>query len=234
MNLSIDDLGRIAPWLRAQSDRTLEVLFRTDEFFGDEGPFRQLTLYNAFGFALFLALVKTVVDVPIDLAVLKIDPLSPTMQAMSIILLLLSATVLGIGIYISARLVRVAADLVISMKAAYYLWAFSILVEVLIFPLRAGSREQLLAIETLSVDLDQAGEFLSSLPISFWVFGPLLVALTIWRLIRWTSAVRAIYAVATWRALVIVLLAEAITTYAQAAVFNPLYRQVINQSLGAT
>jgi hypothetical protein len=234
MNLSIDDLGRIAPWLRAQSDRALEVLFRTKEFFGDKGQFSQLTLYDAFGFVGFLALVKTVVDIPIDVAVLKTDPLSPTVQAVSIILLLLSATVFGIGIFIASRLMRLATDLVTSMKAAYFLWTFTILIDILMFPLRAGSREELLALETFSVDIDHAGEFLSSLPISFWFFGPLLVGLTIWQFIRWTLAVRVIYTVATWRALIVVLLAQAITSYAQAAVFNPLYRQATDQSLGAS
>ena len=111
MNLSIDDLGRIAPWLRAQSDRALEVLFRTKEFFGDEGQFRQLTLYDALGFAAFLAVLKIIVDIPIDVAVLKIDPLSPTVQAVSIILLLLSAAVLGIALFIAARLMRLATDI---------------------------------------------------------------------------------------------------------------------------
>jgi hypothetical protein len=234
MSLSIDDLGRIAPWLRTQGDRALEVLFRTKEFFGDEGQFRQLTLYDALGFAFFLTLIKIVVDIPIDVAVLKIDPLSPTVQAVSIILLMISATALGIAIFIAARLMRLATDLVTSMKAGYYLWAFDILIETLTFPLRASSREQLIVLETFSFDVDQAGDFISSLSMSFWFFILLVIGLTIWRLMRWTLAVRVIYAVATWRALVVVLLAEAITAYIQGVVLNPLSRQAINTSLGAT
>ena len=233
MNLSIDDLRRIAPWLRTQSDRALEILLRTEDFFGPDGQFRQLTLYDAFGFAAFLALVKTVVDIPIDMALRKVDPFSPTGQAASIVVLMLSATVLGIGLFIAARLMRVAADIVTSMKAGYYLWTFIILIDILIYPLRARSRDELLALETLSVDLDQAGEFVSSLSLSFWVFLVLFAGLIIWRLKRWTFAVRAMYAVATWRALVVALLAEAMTQYVQTAVFNPLYREATHQSVGA-
>lgn len=226
MNLSLDQLGRIAPWFRIQCDRAVDVLFRTEECFGEQGPFRVLTLYDALGFAAFLAVTKTIIDIPIDAVILKVDPFSPTFQAVSIILLLLSATAYGVALFVGSRLFRVASDVAMCMKLGYFLWVFVVVGEILLYPLRAGSeRGKLIELTSFGVGPDRSMEFLASLSVAFWLFAVASVLVVVWRVLRATRALRGVWTVATWRALPVVLLAEVVTAYLQGAVLNPLSHQ---------